>query len=58
VIVFLALGFQHEIRMHHTVICGLLCSTMFFHIISQMALPKKKIIELEMCVLIFSTTFV
>ena len=32
--VFVALVIQHEMRMRHTVICGLSGSTMFIHIIS------------------------
>jgi hypothetical protein len=34
VCVFVALGIQHAMRMCHIVICGLPCSTVFFHIIS------------------------
>jgi hypothetical protein len=32
--VFVTLGIQHAMYMHHTVICGLSDSTVFFHIIS------------------------
>jgi len=32
--VFVALGIQHAMPMHHIVICGLSVSTIFFHIIS------------------------
>jgi len=32
--VFLTLGIQHAMRMRHIFICGLLDSTVFFHIIS------------------------
>jgi len=34
VCVFVALGIQHKLHMHHTVTCGLPSSTVFFHIIS------------------------
>jgi len=32
--VFVALGIEHAMRMHHNVICGLPGSTVCFHIIS------------------------
>jgi len=32
VCVFVVLGIQHEMRMHHTAICGLPRSTVIFHI--------------------------
>ena len=35
--VFVALGIQHAMCMCHTVICASSSSTIFFHIISQMA---------------------
>jgi hypothetical protein len=35
--VFVALGTQHVMCMHHTVICGLFVPTKFFHSISNMA---------------------
>jgi len=34
--VSVALGIQHELHKHHTVICDLSGSTIFFHIISSM----------------------
>jgi hypothetical protein len=34
VCVFVALGVQHAMRMHHIVFCGPASSTIFFHIIS------------------------
>ena len=32
--VFVALGIQNAMRMHHIVICSLFGSTVFFHVIS------------------------
>jgi len=42
VCVFIALGIQHAMRMHHIVVCGLPRSKIFFHIISPKARFKKK----------------
>jgi hypothetical protein len=38
--------------------CGLICPTIFVHIISKMPQNLKKVTEYKMCVLIFSTNFV
>jgi len=44
-------------RMRHTVICSLLGSTVFFHIISlTVRFKKKNVIEHKVCVLIVSKT--
>jgi hypothetical protein len=52
-------GIQHAMRMLHIVICGLRGSTVFFtHYFMAARFPGKKVIAHEMCVLIFSTTFV
>jgi len=40
--VFLALGIQHAMHMHHIVICGLSGYATFFHIISQMTQFSEK----------------
>ena len=58
--VLVALGTQHEMRVRHTVICGLPASTTFFHIISNTTRFRGGggVIEHKVCVLIFSITFV
>ena len=45
-----ALGTKHAMSMRHTVICGMPCSAIHFHIISQTArFSKKKIIQHKIC---------
>jgi hypothetical protein len=56
--VFVALGIQ-SMRMRHIFICGLLGSTVFFHIFSQTAwFSGGKKFEHTVCVLVCSTPFV
>ena len=53
---FVALGIQIPMRMRHMVICSLSGSIVFLYngpIIEK----KKKVIEHEMCVLMFATAF-
>jgi hypothetical protein len=52
VCVFVALGVQHAMLMHHFVICGLSAPTAFFYIIS-LKVKLKKILNIQ-CVLGFS----
>jgi len=47
--VFVALGMLHTIRVHHIVICDLLRSTTFFHIISYTVRFSKNLIEHKIC---------
>jgi hypothetical protein len=56
--VSVALVMQHAKRLRHIVICDLSGSTIFLHIFSLRQDVLKKIIEHEMCVLIFSATSV
>jgi hypothetical protein len=56
--VFVAFGIQHAMRLRHRIICDLSGSTIFFHTVSLTArFCKKKVIEHEIIVLIYSTTF-
>jgi hypothetical protein len=55
---FVAVGIQHAVHLHPIVICGLPVSAIFFHIVHKWHDFQEKVIEREMCVLIFSTTFV
>ena len=54
-----ALSIQHVMRMRHIVVCVLVDSTIFIHVISQTARfskKKKSVVGYEMPVLGFSTT--
>jgi hypothetical protein len=54
---FVAFGFHYALRMRHTVICGLPCSTVFFPFSHKRHDFRKKVTEYKMCVSIFSTKF-
>jgi hypothetical protein len=58
--VFVVLGTQHVMRTRLIVICGLLCSRIFFFTLSHIRhdFRKKKVIEHKTCVLIFPTMYV
>jgi hypothetical protein len=54
--VSVALVIQHVMRMRHIIICGLPDSTIFFsHYLIKGTISEKKVTELEIRVLIFST---
>ena len=54
--VFVALGIQHAMRVHHIVNCGMRGSTIFSTLShNRYNFPKKEVIEHKMCVVIFST---
>ena len=57
--VFVALGIQHAMIMHHIVICGLPRFTIFFPITSNSRIiERKNFTEHKMCVLNSSEAFV
>ena len=55
---FVTLGIRQAMHMRHIAICELSGSTLFSHIISQIARSGKKVIGHEICALISSRTFV
>jgi hypothetical protein len=56
--VFVALVIQHVMRLRHIVICCLSCCTILFHIILTQGTIFGEKMTREICLVIFSTTFV
>jgi len=57
VCILVALGIQRAMRMRHIVVCGVPRATIFSTLSHKRHYCLKKVTKLEICVLIFSTTF-